>query len=118
MKLINTLCLPLITLTALSCSSSTEPKAEILIELPKSAPAFSQFKDVKEKKKAFFDYMFAYVVHANNAIKIEREFIQSIDFSDTSLNSKETKRLTSICEKYSNNCENVFRDDLKIIKRS
>ena len=113
MNFIKTIFLPLISIVVISCSSSTPPTTKPLIDLPKSTPVFAEFKDVKQKKKAFFDYIFAYVVHANNDIKIEREFLLSIDFSDTSLNSKDKKLLTSICEKYSNSCENVFRDDLK-----
>ncbi|MCJ8313533.1 MAG: glucosaminidase domain-containing protein [Saccharospirillaceae bacterium] len=124
MKFLPQFFITLLIFSTLGCSQSDNKKpvkiestdvntAIKAVTLPTATPNFAEFKDVKQKKKAFFDYIFAYVVLANIDIKAERDFIQSIDFSDTSLNAKDKKQLTSICKKYSNSCANVFRDDLK-----
>ncbi|BCE02676.1 glucosaminidase domain-containing protein [Marinicellulosiphila megalodicopiae] len=98
----------------ITACSNKQPSNSDIIELPKKAPKFADFSDVNEKKKAFFHYMFAFVVHANLDIKKEREFILAIEFDEKSLNKKQKKQLTAICEKYSNTCEDLYRADLKV----
>jgi len=97
-----------------ACGSNDQPKDEKKsLVLPKSAPDFAEFVDVKQKKQAFFDYMYPFIAKANSDIKVERDFIQAINFKKSDLSKKEIKQLTSICEKYSNGCEDLFRTDLK-----
>ena len=69
-------------------------------------PDFSSFKDVKQKKTAFFDYMYAFVLAENKKILAEQTVLNT-----QPRNSAEVKRL---CEKYSKNCSTI--DDAHFAK--
>jgi len=62
-------------------------------------PDFASFKDVKQKKKAFFDYMNAFVVAENKKILAERKTLLS--------EKPGSSALKSLCEKYSRDCDNI-----------
>ena len=69
------------------------------LALADSRPDFAAMMDVKQKKKAFFDYMNDFVQKENNKILKEREIVKTV-----ALGSQELKRL---CEKYSKNCDAI-----------
>ena len=62
-------------------------------------PDFASFKDVKQKKAAFFDYLYPFILAENKKILAERKIISS-----SSSNASELKK---ICKKYSKNCESI-----------
>ncbi|MFT5224951.1 MAG: Bax protein [Polaribacter sp.] len=74
----------------------------LMVALPLIAqsaiPDFGNIKDVKQKKKAFFDYMYPLILAENKKILAERAIVKT---------NKTSARLTKICEKYSKNCANI-----------
>ncbi|MEA3404751.1 MAG: glucosaminidase domain-containing protein [Pseudomonadota bacterium] len=54
------------------------------ITQPSSLPDFNQYKDVKQKKTAFFKYLLPYVTQANAKIIKQRHYIESLDFRNLS----------------------------------
>lgn len=69
-------------------------------------PDFASFSDVKQKKTAFFEYMYNFVERENKKILAEQNTLNTKD-----RRSAEVKRL---CEKYSKNCANI--DDAHFAK--
>ncbi len=69
-------------------------------------PDFASFKDVKQKKTAFFNYMYAFVEAENKKILEEKNILHT-----QPRNSAEVKVL---CEKYSKNCDII--DDAHFAK--
>lgn len=66
-------------------------------------PDFAAFKDVKEKKAAFFNFMYQAVIAENTRVKEERTFIESLvtkNKSNTALSSKEVARATELSKAY------------------
>ncbi|GKT11467.1 MAG: Bax protein [Thiomicrorhabdus sp.] len=61
-------------------------------------PDFSKFKDVKQKKTAFFNYLQPYIEKANGEILQERKFIQTVNFSH--LSTSQTVKIESLMAKY------------------
>lgn len=61
-------------------------------------PDFGSIKDVSQKKKAFFDYMYPLILAENKKVLAERAIVK---------NNKKPAQLTKICEKYSKNCETI-----------
>ncbi|WP_373019341.1 glucosaminidase domain-containing protein [Thiomicrorhabdus sp.] len=61
-------------------------------------PDFAAYKDVKQKKNAFFNYMLPYVKKANKEILAEREEIASMNFKK--LDSKQLERVKELQKKY------------------
>lgn len=61
-------------------------------------PDFNQYKDVKQKKTAFFDYMLPHIKKANTEIIAERQMIEKMNFSK--LSNKEWYSLGALLEKY------------------
>ena len=61
-------------------------------------PDFSKFKDVNQKKKAFFDYMYPLILAENKKILVERAIVEK---------NKTSSQLTKICQKYSKKCKNI-----------
>lgn len=74
----------------------------LMIALPVVAqsaiPDFGSIKDVKQKKKAFFDYMYPLILAENNKVMAERAIVVA---------NKKSAKLTKICEKYSKNCDTI-----------
>jgi Bax protein len=74
----------------------------LMVALPvivqSATPDFGQIKDVKQKKKAFFNYMYPLILAENKKILVERAIVKS---------NKKSAQLTKICQKYSKNCENI-----------
>jgi Bax protein len=64
-----------------------------------AAPDFTAIKDVKKKKKTFFDYIYKSVLIENKAILKEREILQT--------KAKNSYRVKSICKKYSKKCNAI-----------
>lgn len=66
-------------------------------------PDFKAFTDVKEKKSAFFNFMYPAVISENVRVKEEREFLESLVMkldNDTDVSSKELKRATELSMLY------------------
>jgi|TARA_B110000902_G_scaffold242894_1_gene294655 Bax protein len=61
-------------------------------------PDFASYTDVKQKKTAFFDYMYLLVLAENKKVMRDRRIVKAGEPSD---------KLRNICEKYSNNCEQI-----------
>jgi Bax protein len=74
----------------------------LMVALPVIAqsaiPDFGGITDVKQKKKAFFDYMYPLILAENKKVMADRAIVES---------NKTSTRLTKICEKYSKNCANI-----------
>ncbi|MGR6839705.1 glucosaminidase domain-containing protein [Aliivibrio wodanis] len=67
------------------------------------APDFKAFTDVKEKKAAFFNFMYPAVISENDRVKEEREFLESLVMkldNDTDVSSKELKKATELSVLY------------------
>ncbi|WP_053062401.1 glucosaminidase domain-containing protein [Photobacterium aquae] len=68
-------------LTSLTACEDTPNKSQPSEELPLAAeaasskPDFSAYKDVKQKKAAFFDFLRPAVIHENQRIEKERQFL-------------------------------------------
>ena len=62
-------------------------------------PDFSSIKDVKQKKAAFFDYLYPLILAENKKVLAERKIL--------SASSSDTAELKKICKKYSKNCDSI-----------
>lgn len=62
-------------------------------------PDFASFKDVKQKKAAFFDYLYPLILAENKKILVERNIITS--------STGQSSQLKKICKKYSKNCDSI-----------
>lgn len=72
-------------------------------------PDFAKYRDVKQKKSAFFEYMKPKVMQANKEILAERNYIKGLNVEALSAEDKE--KFTQLAEKY-----RVKADDPKNIK--
>ncbi len=61
-------------------------------------PDFASMKDVKQKKQAFFDFIYQHALTENQAIMRERAIIRA---------NTEKTRIKALCDKYSKDCETV-----------
>jgi Bax protein len=61
-------------------------------------PDFAAYSDVKQKKAAFFDYIYPLVLAEGKKVMHERSIVEQ---------GSPTAELKSICEKYSSSCENI-----------
>ena len=71
-------------------------------------PDFASYTDVKQKKAAYFDYMYPLILAENKKVMQERHVVETGAPAD---------KLTVICEKYSNTCEQIDqakRDELLV----
>ena len=69
-----------------------------------SIPDFASMKDVKQKKRAFFEYIYPLLVVANNAVLEKREKLSQIQTdlnAGDKLTAGELEFLTVISEEYS-----------------
>lgn len=75
-----------------------------------TAPDFASMKNVQQKKKAFFDYIYASVEKENKKILAERKQL---------LNEKpNSKVVKNLCKKYSKDCDNIDGAKVKtLLKR-
>jgi Bax protein len=70
-----------------------------LPEITQSAiPDFGSIKNIEQKKKTFFNYMYPLILAENKKILAERAIVES---------SKKSAQLTRICKKYSEKCTNI-----------
>ncbi len=60
-------------------------------------PDFSKYKDVKQKKSAFFEFMLPHIQKSNAEIKKTRDFLQALSRSEL---SKQKPRLIALAKKY------------------
>lgn len=67
-------------------------KKEVLL------PDFGAIYDVKQKKKAFFDYLTPFVKQINKDLAVEHSFIQSLQVSPN--NAEDAKHLSKLAKKY------------------
>lgn len=84
----------LILSTVLMISACT-PKEEV--------PDFKAFTDVKEKKAAFFNFMYPAVIVENARVKEERTFLESLVMklgNDTDISAKELDKATELSALY------------------
>lgn len=63
-------------------------------------PDFSEFNDVKEKKRAFFEFLLPLVYHSNQQILQERALVKKWLADANSLNAKEQQQLEKIRTRY------------------
>ena len=61
-------------------------------------PDFGKFKDVKQKKSAFFNYLVPHIEKANAEILSERKFVKAINFSQ--LSASQTVKVEGLLKKY------------------
>lgn len=67
-----------------------------------TAPDFSAFKDVKEKKRHFFEFFYPLIEQSNRAILADRQFLQA--FKQDSASTKQKERLDGLCKRYKVTC--------------
>lgn len=92
-----------ILLSVILCAASVATMAG-------TAPDFASMKNVQQKKKAFFDYIYASVEKENKKILAERKQL---------LNKKpNSAAVKKICEKYSSDCNSIDGAKVKtLLKR-
>ncbi|HHT00062.1 MAG TPA: hypothetical protein ENK73_04305 [Thiomicrospira sp.] len=71
-------------LSLLFSTASFASVADKTVSDSNTLPDFSQYKDVKQKKTAFFKYLLPYVIQANAKIIKQRLYIESLDFTNLS----------------------------------
>ncbi|WEJ62536.1 glucosaminidase domain-containing protein [Thiomicrorhabdus lithotrophica] len=74
-------------------------------------PDFTSYKDVKQKKRAFFNYMLPYVKKANQEILAERKAVAAMNIKK--LNNQQSNRLTSLLKKYRINDKQITKHTKK-----
>lgn len=84
-------------------STTEESEASLLNEADKAQqnmllPDFAAIYDVKQKKKAFFDYLTPYIKQINKGLAAEHNFIQSLQTSPES--AEDAKHLANLAKKY------------------
>lgn len=78
-----------------------------LRDVPLHAPDFAAITDIQEKKNAFFDYFYWLVVEENQRILQERAIILT--------QSRHSAAVKKLCEKYSRDCDEVSREQKKLL---
>ncbi len=76
--------------------AGTLPLPSVVLASTK-VPDFSQYKDVNQKKTAFFEFMLPYIKKSNAEIKKSRNFLQALSPNEL---SKQQSRLMAMAEKY------------------
>ena len=61
-------------------------------------PDFASYTDVKQKKAAYFDYMYPLILAENKKVMKARRVVEA---------GAPAEKLKAICEKYSNTCEQI-----------
>ncbi|WP_366900162.1 glucosaminidase domain-containing protein [uncultured Aliivibrio sp.] len=82
-------------LSAVLMMSACTPREDV--------PDFKAFTDVKEKKAAFFSFMYPAVIAENARVKEERTFLESLVMSldnDVDISTKEVDRATELASLY------------------
>lgn len=74
-------------------------------------PDFASYKDVKQKKQAFFNYMLPYVEKANQEILAERKEVTAMNMKK--LTNKQWDRLSLLLDKYRVNDKQITENTLK-----
>lgn len=72
-----------------------------------SKPNFANFKDVKEKKSAFFNYFRALISKANEGVLVERHLVQKFDMELETDIALTNKTLMHLCWKYKVDCDST-----------
>lgn len=77
-----------------------EPAIDVKAQAKKNEllPDFAAIYDVKQKKKAFFDYLTPYVKQINKDLAAEHSFIQSLQTSPD--NAQDAEHLAKLAKKY------------------
>ncbi|MCB1692275.1 MAG: glucosaminidase domain-containing protein, partial [Pseudomonadales bacterium] len=85
------------------CGAEEEVPRPARMPVQDEAPDFTAFTDVKEKKKAFFEYMLPMVRNANAEVRYDRERLLAIRAkmaAGQNLSAGETSRLMRLSERY------------------
>ncbi len=97
--------------------ASPKSKAKIEKYRNENLPDFSKFKDVKEKKSAFFGYLKPLVEDINEEIRDQRAFIKSLDAVPTNKDAK--TRYDRLVKRYDIEAELDFASaKAKLLKRA
>lgn len=98
------LVIALIALIGLSgCDISETPEARELKKI--DVPDFSEIKDSKTKKQAFFDYLYPLIRYANEEIEEERNKLRGLGHQTHAITSQDEKWVRSLCKSYKAKCE-------------
>ena len=95
-------------LVTLAIVVSTQAQREAL-------PEFNDYSDVKEKKNAFFDYLFPLVLAGNQSIIEQREQLQALADNADNLSFFQQRKLTQLAERYG--LKNDELDNSEIIEK-
>ncbi len=95
------------TITALllahGCGQHDSDEARALKSEP--IPSFSDIEDVKEKKQAFFEFLYPMVLLANQEIQEERDLLQALVAMEADLTEKEKIWVFDLCTHYKAPCD-------------
>lgn len=81
-----------------------------VVSFAESVPDFASIKDVKQKKKTFFDFIYERALAENKAILKERAVLTT--------EKKSSAKVVALCKKYSKNCNDIDDKKLKsLLKR-
>lgn len=84
--------------------------------IQKNAPDFSAIADVKERKKAFFDYLTPFINEKNSLILKDRERLNALLASNKKLSAKNKKWISTLRQNHKlKKLENYTKDDIKAL---
>lgn len=104
------------TLIAIITSLSITTGIVSLKSQAETVPDFSSYTDVKEKKKAFFEFMYPKIFQANKAVLETRKNLEAIALKlqeGKQISSSESKKIKSICDKYRADCNGNINQSIK-----
>ncbi len=95
----------------------TEPQQKEVVKAPivkaSPLPDFTQYRDVKQKKIAFFSYLTPYVEQINREITLQREFINRLNkFPEF---AKDIKKLEKIAKKFQVDLDQDFTEVKRLL---
>lgn len=84
--------------------------------IQKGSPDFAAITDVKERKKAFFDYLTPFVNEKNNLILKDRERLNTLLNSNKKLSAKNKKWISSLRQNHKlKKLESYTKEDIKAL---
>lgn len=101
--MLNTLLLKITLLSLLlalaACDQPQQTTTEQAPEINPHLPDFAAIANVKQKKRAFFDFMMPMITQANAAVLDERNTVEALS-TKTELNTTEQQMLDKLLQKY------------------
>lgn len=97
-----------------ACDSTPEPSNNPALTAP--LPDFSDFTDVKAKKRAFFEFLLPLVYEANQRITVERELVKKWQENDN-LSDVEQEKIERILTKYRVTTDDRDEQETLILRR-